>query len=280
MKKKIAGTVATAVLGLSLITGTGAEAADAGKTFATRPTCVMMKFTDETRFHRLDSDERFAEMVLDKLLATGKFNLQSTKPIPQNMEDMLYTDRYQEMQDAKAAIENDDLNAVFESPAFSDQYAFTLSTAEKGQIIAPSVTSKIGTENNAEYLIQGTILSLGMGSWEDRDFTNGRNLVGMAVQYIPVFGGLLGGMIGSMSKDDSGFGVVADLRIIRASTGEVVWIDREQARAGKSRTNFAVANTDGINLSETDYVKALDKAADKIVKKLVKDMNENNVFLK
>ena len=89
MKKKIAGALSAAVLGISLVAGTGAEAAEKEKVFAPRPTCVMMKFTDETRFHRLDSDERFAELMLDKLLATGKFNLQSTKPIPQDMEAML-----------------------------------------------------------------------------------------------------------------------------------------------------------------------------------------------
>lgn len=280
MKKRIAGALSAAVLGISLMAGTGAEAAEKEKVFAPRPTCVMMKFTDETRFHRLDSDERFAEMVLDKLLATGKFNLQSTKPVPQDLEAMLYTDRYQEMQDAKTAIENDDLSAVFESPAFSDQYALTLSTAEKGQTLASGVTSRIGAENHAEYLIQGTILSLGKGSWEDADFRLGTSLASVALNYIPGFGGLLSSIIGNMSKADTGFGVMADLRVIRADTGEVVWSGREQARAGKSKTNFVVASSGGVELSETDYVKALDKAADKIVQKLVKDIDENKVFLK
>ncbi len=279
MKKKIVGTLAMATLGLSLLAGTGAEAAEKENVFAPKPTCVMMKFTDETRFHRLDSNERFAELVLDKLLATGKFNLQSTKPIPQDMEALLYTDRYQEMQDAKTAIENDDLSTVFESPAFSDQYALTLSTAEKGQMLASGVTSKIGKENNAEYLIQGTILSLGKGSWEDQDFRLGTSLASTALSFVPG-GWLFGNLINSMSKEDTGFGVMADLRIIRADTGEVVWSGREQARSGKSQTNFVLASSGGVELSETDYVKALDKAADKIVQKLVKDIDENKVFLK
>lgn len=279
MKKKIAGALSAAVLGISLMAGTGAEAAEKEKVFAPRPTCVMMKFTDETRFHRLDSDERFAELMLDKLLATGKFNLQSTKPIPQDMEAMLYTDRYQEMQDAKTAIENNDLSAVFEGPTFSDQYTLTLSTAEKGQTLASGVTSRIGAENNAEYLIQGTIVSLGKGSWEDADFRLGTSLASAVLNYIPG-GGIFGALINNMSKEDTGFGVIADLRIIRADTGEVVWSEREQARAGKSQMNFVLANSGGTDLSETDYVKALDKVADKIVQKLVKDIDENKVFLK
>ncbi len=279
MEKKIVGMLSAALLGFYVMAGSEAAAAEKEKVFTPKPTCVMMKFTDETRFNRLDSDERFAELVLDKLLATGKFNLQSTKPIPQNMEDMLYTDRYQEMQDAKAAIENDDLSAVFESPAFSDQYALTLSTAEKGQAIAAGVTSKIGKENNAEYLIQGTILSLGKGSWEDQDFRMATSLASVALSYIPG-AWLFGNLVNSMSKEDTGFGVMADLRIIRADTGEVVWSNREQARAGKSQTNFVLASSGGTELSETDYVKALDKAADKIVQNLVKDIDENKVFLK
>jgi hypothetical protein len=272
MKMKIIGVLSALVLVCS--TMSHVEAAE--KIISEKPTCVMMNFTDETRFHQLDSDKRFAELVLDKLLDTGKVNLQSTKPIPENMEEMLYNDRYQEMLAAKTAIENNDLSAVFEGPTFQDKYSITLSTAEKGQVLAPAVTSRIGKDNNAEYLIQGTILQMGQGSWIDRDFSMGTAVLTSVLNYFGA--GIFGAITGNMSKVDSGFGVVADMRIIRAETGEVIWSERTQAKAGKSNTNYGLGESGSINLSESDYVKALDKAADNLVAKLVKDMKDNKVF--
>ena len=85
--KLLAAMAACMVMGFS-----SAEAADAPAAPVSslhNPTCVLMKFTDDTRFQNLDSAARFSDLVMDKLVTSQKFNLKETKPIDQDMEKML-----------------------------------------------------------------------------------------------------------------------------------------------------------------------------------------------
>ena len=49
----------------------------------------------------------------------------------------------------------------------------------------------------------------------------------------------------------------------------------------KKTKNFSVGlyNKSNASLNETDYVKALDKAAQEVVKGMVKDLDEHKLFL-
>ena len=58
--------------------------------FAETPTCVMMKFTDDTRFDKVDSAGMLSDLVMEKLVNTGKLNFRGTKVINQDIEKMLY----------------------------------------------------------------------------------------------------------------------------------------------------------------------------------------------
>lgn len=284
--KNMLKCAAAMALGAALIfpgTDTEAAAAAPAATASQSPSCVVMKFSDDTRYKGLESDERFAELVMEKLVDSGRFKLQTQKPIGKDMEEMLYNERRQEFVDAKRAIESGDLSAVFEGQAFKDEMANTLSTADKGQIVAPAVTSRIGKESNAEYLIHGTIVNLGKGTWEDTDFKSGTSLAATVLQNIPglgLFGSIGGGLLRNANKVDTSFGVMVDMRVIRASDGKVVWNQRSQARVKKTK-NFSVGlyNKSNASLNETDYVKALDKAAQEVVKGMVKDLDEHKLFL-
>ena len=285
--KNMLKCAAAMAMGIAMILpGVGTEAAaasTAATTAAQSPSCVVMKFSDDTRYKGLESNERFAELVMEKLMDSGRFKLQTQKPLAKDMEEMLYNERRQEFIDAKRAIESGDLSAVFEGQAFKDEMANTLSTADKGQIVTPALTSRIGKESNAEYLIHGTIVNLGKGSWEDTNFKTGAALAGEVLNQIPglgAFGGIAGGLLKNANKTDTGFGVMVDMRVIRAATGEVVWLQRSQVRVKKTKNiNVALYNKNSSALNETDYVKALDKAAQEVVKGMVKDLDEHKLFL-
>ena len=284
--KNMLKCAAAMALGAALIfpgTDTEAAAAAPAATASQSPSCVVMKFSDDTRYKGLESDERFAELVMEKLVDSGRFKLQTQKPIGKDMEEMLYNERRQEFVDAKRAIESGDLSAVFEGQAFKDEMANTLSTADKGQIVAPAVTSRIGKESNAEYLIHGTIVNLGKGTWEDTDFKSGTSLAATVLQNIPglgLFGSIGGGLLRNANKVDTGFGVIVDMRVIRAADGEVVWNQRSQVRVKKTKNlNVPLYSKNSAALNETDYVKALDKAAQEVVKGMVKDLDEHKLFL-
>ncbi|MDY6268139.1 MAG: hypothetical protein SPL39_04090 [Selenomonadaceae bacterium] len=246
------------------------------------PTCVLMKFTDDTRFKNLDSADRFSDLVMDKLVTSQKFNLKETKPIAQDMEKMLYDERQPEYVAAKSAMESGDFSAVFESPAFADQSAQSIATAEVGQTVMPSLTSKIGKDHDAEYLLQGTIQSIGTGTWMDTDYNTGKAILSTALNYIPGlggFGGIFGSVINNSSQTDAGVGVIADMRVIKADTGEVVWSKRETGRGKVSNLTIGGMHTGSTEASEKELTKALDKVAKKLVDDLVDDLAENKLFL-
>lgn len=73
------------------------------------PVCVLMKFTDDTRFQNLDTSDRLSENLMVRLLQSGQFNLQDHQEyVDGDMEKLLFEDNYQPLLDGKAAIEQGD----------------------------------------------------------------------------------------------------------------------------------------------------------------------------
>ena len=263
------------------------------------PTCVLMKFTDDTRFDEIHSAEQLSDLVMEKLVNSKKFNLNEKATewvdkdnkkhqwINQNLEESLYDEKSDEVKNFNAALESDNYNNFFESTGFDEKKAQTIATAQVGQFISPEITSKIGQANKAEYLIQGTIINLGTGSWlaDDLDFISGTvsNLAQMASSQAS---GLLGGglsalsYVGNISVTIKGIGVQCDLRVIKAETGEVVWCKRVKGVGESKLINTGFFTFGHSNMSDALYTKALDKAANKIVKALIEDLDSGKLFSK
>ena len=131
--------------------------------FADPPTCIMLQFSNDTRYKNIDSAAVLSELVFEKLLATGKLNFKETKPIDKDMELMLYDEKMRDINNLHKSIEAGNFNALFEDGSFDSNHAQSIATAKVGQIISPEITSAIGREHGADYLIQGTIINLGSG---------------------------------------------------------------------------------------------------------------------
>ena len=182
LTQKIKRQIIAAVTVLSLSASVGvptALAAESGKVnlsaaisaAAPNPTCVLMKFTDDTRYDLIESANTLSDLVMEKMVASGRFNLKETRPLNENMERMLYDEKTRELSELDAALVTGDFNAVFEGPGFSEDKAQSIATASLGQIVTPSITSDIGKAHGADYLVQGTIINLGTGNWWNDDFT-------------------------------------------------------------------------------------------------------------
>ena len=136
------------------------------------PTCVFMKFTDDTRFIKAEVAASLSDMVMEKLIDSGIFNFKETKVIDQDMERLLFEERTQEFQNAQAAASSNNFDNLFNGAGYSKETAQDVATARVGQIIPPAITSAIGNQHNAEYLIQGTIRGIGTGDWMDTQVQN------------------------------------------------------------------------------------------------------------
>lgn len=281
LKKKLYKALAAAVISASCAAPT-VFAAD-------NPTCVLMTFTDDTRYDAIESAATLSDLVMEKMIASGKFNLKETKPLGENMEKMLYDEKTMELTNFEAAMRNGNFTPLFEGAGFSETKAQSIATAELGQIVTPSITQKIGADHKAEYLVQGTIINLGAGPWWSEDFAVMSQAINTASNVLgaPVASALSGalGPLGSIFSGGfdikrTGVGVQSDIRIIKASTGEVVWKKRVIGISDQKLVSVGLVKFGTAKLNADLYSKAMDKAATTIVNSLVADMDAKKLFQK
>ena len=306
---------------------------------AENPSCVLMKFTDDTRFDLVDSATSLSDLVMEKLIASKKFRLMEQTPIQEDIEIKLYDEKLRDLKFLEDAIkkaetpieiltvensQNDtsenanvyetakveqaenlnvdenktseqnadepideiktiekrviDLTPLFEGVGFDENRAQSIATAQVGQIIDPVITSEIGKMHNAEYLIQGTIINLGTGTWWSENFEQISNVMNtfseLANTSVPM--GMLGDVLSGVDVGKIGVGVQCDLRVIKAETGKVVWSKRVVGIQDQVNLNLGTTSIGSRKLNNNFYAKAMDKAAQKIVDALVSDYK--NIF--
>lgn len=200
----------------------------------------------------------------------------------QETADLLYDENVRLIDGMETAIENDDFTPLFERLGIDSQkQAGSISVAYEGQIVTPSITSQIGEAHNAEYLVQGTIFNIGHSSNLNQSTQYAKAGVG-------ALGMILGGsagkrlesIAGSVEKKETGVEISGDVRLIKASTGEVVWQKSIISRYKQDKVS-AVGVTTGSDTLHMDLVaKALDQMAQKIVEVLIADMDKGKLFVK
>ena len=274
------------------------------------PVFVMLKFSDDTRYDKLHSAERLSDFLVEKLVNSGKFNLYETntewteenpethektthksKWANENLGELLYNEKSVELKNFNAAIESDDYNNFFEGTYFDEKIspenlAQSVDTAQKDQIIIPEIISRISKENNdADYLIQGTIINLGTGTWlaDDLDFIAG-TVSSMAQMASSQSGAILGNSLGALSGVGNvsvtvrGIGVQCDVRIIEAASGKVIWCKRFKGVGQSKLINSAFFNFGHSKISSNLYTRAMEKVAQKITDSIIEDMQSGKLF--
>lgn len=229
--------------------------------FAEEPTFIMLRFSNDTRYKNIDSASVLSDLVIEKLLASGKFNFKETKPIDEDIEAQLYDVKTRELLNLTTSLQNKNLNALFEGQGFDTKQAQTIGTADIGQIITPSITSTIGNEHDAEYIIQGTVINIASGN------TPGKDLFGRTTIF--------------NNPDASAIAIETDLRVIKAKTGEVIW---RKIVTGKKTTKLTRLPY-GIKLGSAKltsdlYDKAMNDAVEKISAALIEDLSSGKLLTK
>lgn len=241
--------------------------------FAQDPTSIMLRFSNDTRFKNVDSASVLSDLVIEKLLATGRFNFRETKPIDKNIEAMLYDIKAQELLTITSSKKKGNLNDLFEGADFNGKTRDTIGSTEVGDIIDPKITSKIGIEHGAEYIIQGNVINLGNGEFLNKDIED----LGKVMDIASRFAGM-GGI--SMSQEQAGIGVDVDLRIIRASTGEVVWRKNVLGKKLTTLSKLGMLKAGSTKLTSELYSAAMEDAAQKIADAIVGDLQARMLIAK
>lgn len=249
------------------------------------PTCVMLKFEDDTRFDRLETTGTLSDLILEKLINTGKFNFVETKPLPESLEKRLYNEKANEIENLQWSLYYGNYSRLFEGPGFDEKRAQSIATAQLGQIISPDITSYIGRQHKAEYLIQGTIINVGEGAFL---YDKAQQIANGAVSAINAFGstnaanflGPLGFIASAISINKGQIGIQADVRVIKASTGEVVWQKRITGKDTTTQVGVAFIKVGSTKLNSNMYFKAVDVTSTLIAKELAADMDAGKLFVK
>lgn len=231
---------------------------------------VMMKFVNKTRFKQLAPENKLSDLVMEKLVASGKIRLKETRPIDAHIDTELFDENYRVNQDINEA-ENGNLDALFET-----RKASSMETSHRGQIISPQITSRIGQEHGAEYLIQGTILGISRGTTEDPNNSFWMDMAGMVAGK---WGGSSGAVVGDVLRDtkqtSTGVNIQSDLRVIRAATGEVIWEKSVISASRQDKTKVAdIVSVGSDQMNMNLYEIALDQAAQKIVDEILADLDK------
>lgn len=251
--------------------------------------CVLMRFTDDTRYDRVESAATLSDLVMEKLLNSGKFNFKETKVIDKNLEKMLYDEKAAVFQNARYAMNYGDYNTLFEGQGFNEKWAQSIASARLGQTVSPDIVSSIGRQHNAEYLIQGTILNLGSGDWMENKIADAAQYANTAMSMMGGSGaanmmgplGPLSSLASSINVKKTGIGVQADLKVIKVSTGEVIW---QKEVIGKD-TQKQISLFGGIKigsdkLNNDMYYKAMENTAQSIADALIADADAGKMFVK
>lgn len=274
--KKILSLATAFVMSLALNTGVASAS----------PGCILLRFEDDTRFDKVETTNTLSDLVLEKLLNSGKFNFKETKPINESLEKKLYDEKANELENLQWALRYGDYNRLFEGPGFNEKKAQSIATATIGQYVTPSITQQIGQQHNADYIIQGTIINLGTGGWAENKIANIANTVNQAVSILGSTGAanFLGpiGMIASMVGVKKGIiGVQADMRLIKTETGEVIWQKRITGLDITKQVSVAnVIKVGTAKVSNEMHFKAVEDAATKIADTLIADIDANQLFVK
>lgn len=250
------------------------------------PSCVLMRFTDDTRYDRVESAATLSDLVMEKLLNSGKFNFKETRVIDKNLEKLLYDEKVAVFQNARYAMSYGDYNTLFEGRGFNEKWAQSIASARLGQIVSPDIVGSIGRQHNAEYLIQGTILNLGSGDWMENKIADAAQYANSAMSMFGGSGaanmlGPLGPLACSVNVKKTGVGVQADLKVIKASTGEVIWQKEVIGKDTQKQISlFGSIKIGSDKLNNDMYYKAMENTAQSIADALIADSDAGKMFVK
>lgn len=241
---------------------------------ATENSCVLLKFTDKTRFYKIGTADILSEMILEKLFSSGKFTFKETKAIDIESEKALYDENATIKKNADIALQTKNYDVLFEGEGFSNKKAENIGEAKKGQVLSPDITRTIGKQHDANYIIQGSIDNIGTGRNVDEAFGQAASALGNTLSVFGASGaGSIIGAFGGSSTEEKFLGVLVSLRLIKADSGEVIWSNRVIGKSKiKEHSDKSKSIRVGSNkLSSEVYTKALDDAAEMIVQMLVAD---------
>lgn len=218
-------------------------------------TCAMLTFSDNTRFYKIGGAGMLSDLVLEKLVASGKLSFKETKPLAGESVTQLYDEDGKMYKIINQCRATGNYNPVFEGRQFDTAYARSVDLAVEGDIVEPELVQQIGRESGVKYLIQGTIDNYGTGK--------GTDWLGFASLFVPFL---------HVSSDESILGVSCTMRVIEAETGKVVWCKKMYEQASVTSVGIGKVSVGTDEMNSKMYYDAMNKVAEKLSTTFLEDL--------
>lgn len=214
------------------------------------PAMVFLRFTDNTPYREMETSYIMDDLLLDRLLSIEAFCIMERSAA----EDVLKIEDRLNVTDAglDKAVAANDFSYIFNA-SNND-----LTVKNEGEFIDSEITGNIGKKHHADYILHGSIDYLGK---------NSKTIM------VPLH---------SFSFESSTpyLEAVVTIRIIKASTGEVVWVKKEKGVSKDSLVKFRNASWGTGDFYNLLFYEALDKISQKISKALIEDLQSQQLILK
>lgn len=224
---------------------------------------AMLVFSDKTRFDAAKGAEVLSELMLEKLVNSGKISFKDNVLLNSASVQQLYGEDMEFYKLINSCRATGNYNPVFESYKFNPAYANSIDLAKEGDIVEPRLLKRIGEESGVRYVLQGTIERYGT----DRDDST---VSGVANAIFGLSG--LFGLMGAVSTDTKTLAVTCTVRLLDTTTGKVVYSRRAMAREKIADVKVLDANVGADEMNTKMFYNVMDKVADKLAGEILADV--------
>lgn len=203
---------------------------------------VLINSGDYSEYRELHTNEILDQTIIDRLLHLGTFDIYEKS----FMHDTL--DAEQEMvadkQFVEAAVDQSDFNTIF-GITQND-----ISMKRSGDFISREKTALLGEKYDVQYIIHGSIDFIGRNDREKIFLYNKWNF----------------------THGSKAVTILASLRIIEAQTGKIVWYAKERGKVADRFDSLNDVSYGTKEFSNILFYEALDEVSEKLIEKLVTDL--------
>lgn len=201
---------------------------------------VILSFDDNTPYKSWHTAEVMEEFLLSDIMNFPKLYLVERSTV----KEAIIAEQSLNGSNAENIIDTDDFDAIY------DGVAGQACLQRIGDKVNPDKTKYLGEAHHAEYLLHGSIDYLGTGE---------SSFMSSLPQY-------------DFSYKAPSLDAVVTIRLIRAQTGEIIWLTQKRGVSKESLWKYHGVAIGSDELNNQLFVEALEKISKKVMKQMTEDM--------
>lgn len=201
---------------------------------------VVLSFDDNTPYKSWHTAEVMEELMLSDIMNFPEFDLMERSTV----KEAVIAEQSLNGTSGDNIVGSDDFDAIY------DGVAGQACLQRIGDKVNPDKTKYLGEAHHAKYLLHGSIDYLGTG---ESSF----------MSPLPAY---------DFSYKAPYLDAVVTIRLIKADTGEVIWLTQQRGASKESLWKYKGVAIGSDELNNQLFVEALEKVSKKVMKQLAEDM--------